>query len=824
MSNRNGSSPATMMMVIKRKLIKNYISYMEPCSIIDAFLFRPGKESIEEFKPTSRSLEDAIGLLRESDLQIQCALFLHLHYQVCTICKVPEDELQHFGRSLGVLFSSLQILKYANYYGFECKELGECLIHGLQTFNELFILQSAFDCIFHFQEFELPDHQKLVSGLDEDAKRWLNVHVLTKMDCIFLILKHLQSGDKLEPSRALKDLIMELQPEYAILVMKLLPEQTIKNPNQPKTPKKALNSERIAKGYLNPHWDWQGNIDPAVRYAYEYLRLDKPVDLPDGVPYFKGSLELSCFHSQFMNKLYGKLFGLAPILMGTFPDILPEKLNVPLVDPVVKVNGIVQVPNEPVSLMTKQWINLFSSLNEALRLLNYTNRRNVDAVWIFRNKPEKHVDSTYAGLLLALGLHGLLQELPLLALMDVMREGEELVQSALLLAIGFSYSNSERFDEGVEGLISMHIRSHYVNHNQRIFVSGMVQTSAILAFGFLYHDTADRQSLHTLFTELSRSGQDQTENGKTTRQLQPSFYLACGISIGLIGSGGLREALEPSQLDYLLSAANGHLSEQNVHLQSAAYLALMIGGLGSGDVALCNCLLKVNGHNPVNIFLNHLAILLIEWKDCKIEKVDGEFSYYTLASQFLYAAIRGDLSMVDVIKERLEELKQKIIEDENIIRARKESMAIDFCMDVGMMALAVLLNGTCDGHVMRLLRDDFKSNLDFKFGRSAYHSLALGFLCQQKSRLALNGNRFELTCILLSALPFWSDSILDSLFYPNILRYAYVMACKDTEVFDLEYKTVERSKLLQDFAIFSAFRPDSNTMSVFSEKELAKIF
>lgn len=807
--------------------------------LIQAFLFKTPEDAFEEFRPLKIDIHDSMGALcrtKATDpLRFICTcLTLHIYLQSLEFMALAFEEIQVLRCLVGELFAFSELEKYATFYKQSAtgtKKPSDFSSH-LLVFDDPLDLSSALLQLLKGQKLKVEcpfcDLLITVGAVDVDAVRWLQMNVLGAYKLIVLMTNSLANGSLIDESEFLKGKFEYLK---AIGNFKLEIKEVLANclPKHlhcfllTKDAAKLVNADRIKKGYLNPSWDWSGTIPPAIRYAFEYLRVDKTCDLrhlKDEDVEMKGSQELSCFHSQFMNRLCGRLFGLAPLLFATFPPILPDKMPSGHFNQTIKLNGLVQQPLEPISQSLKDCLMFCVSVNESLRLLNDHNVYQMDAVWIFRNRPEP-MNSGFGGLLFALGLLGLLKELPMVAIMDILKCGNKNVQCGLLLGLGCSMRGSN--SESVEGVLAMHIRSHYLN-SQRIQLTADIQGIAALSLGFLYYNSCDRQVLKILFSEFERT---TSIHEKSTQSYPASYYLASGCAIGLVSSGNIRGCLGSRQLDWLLSAANGHLRQQ-VILEIPALICLCIGAAGTGDGALANCISLDDKRQvrPLHWFYRHLARLLIEWPDNVLicDTFTDEYSYYEVAAQFYYVCLRfSESQYYSQLMSTLNALNAINLQCEGV-QFKRLRMAIDFAIDACLMSLAIHTNGQADGVVIRELRRHFHSLLDYNFGRSTIHSMALGFACMQQKKLDLS-THFSLSAILLSILPCWSRDFTDSAFYMIPLRYLWVMACTDAlpRTAKPRHQTfvTAKSDLLQNFAIFKAFQ---HNQSPFSETQLATIF
>lgn len=805
--------------------------FVEAASIIEAFLFRSSPDSIEEFKPTGSELSLCLSkLLRCTDAKIRVTtvLALHIHYQSTRLLNVSDQDLLQYRSLLAKLVSEL--LKSQEYMLYYCKAtVGDMAVmpSELNVFIHPFLAPETILNILHGKVtvVNCPQLEVLFkfAQVDLDASQYIMNNCFVVYELITNLTTSLLSGKKIDDEKVIKKYELKancLNQEFDLLLRANM-KRSIDLQKKPITCGRKLNLERVAKGYLNPSWDWmESQVDPSVRFVYEYLRVDKPQYVRRNVNEeleFKGSLELSSFHSQYMNIVTGKMFGCAPILAATFPKVLPESFPVVHFDSVIKLNGIVQQATETVSTAFKEWSSFFVNLNETLRLLNQENQQKLDAVWLFRNKPNP-ITVGYAGLLFGCGLKGLLKELPLVAIMDFLKSGNQLVQSTLLLGLGLSYHG--QYVESIDRILSMHIRSHFMN-TVKIQISAQVQGAALLGYGFMYYNSCDRQALKTLFTEFQRTG---SQHEKTTIGYPPSFYLNVGIAIGMVSSGDFRNCLSTSQLDSILSTANGHDNDRA--REYAAVLALLLGALGTGDTALASCVSMDDKLNipPLLWFMKRLCRLCIEWSEklnFDLEWTD-EYSFYDSAAFYLYSAIRCRPDTVnEQLPQSMDRLYKYTIKATEGLAFKRIQSARDFAMDCCLLSLCILENGSKDARILRHLARSFSSTLDYNHGRAVTHSLAAGFLCLQADQRLDLSEHFSISAILISTIPLWIKDFADMTMYFMPLRYLWAMAITNHTPSVDEESVCEPSSILCENAIFQAFR---HNQCPWSEQQLAEIF
>lgn len=802
----------------------------EATIIIEAFLFRPPNDSIEEFKPTGTDLAACLSKLLKLSTEktrLGAILALHIHYQSCRLLNVDDEELVQYRSLIAKLCADFGLKEYAALYNRNFENNATVIPSELVGYATPYQVPETILNILHrkVHSLDIPQLETLFkfASVDVDAARYLLTHCFIVYNLAIGLINSLLNGRHINDrdlTQKYNKISSSLNSEFKLLLQE---NMELKHTTDPKSGGKPLNLERIAKGYLNPSWDWRdGHVDPSVRFVYEFLRVDKPQDVRHIAKEdleFKGSLELTCFYSQYMNKVTGKLFGCAPLLAGTFPEILPESLPQVHFDQTIKLNGVVQQPVESISTSFKEWSSFCVSVNETLRMLNLENQHKMDAVWMFRNKPDP-MTTGYSGFLYACGLKGLLKELPLIAIMDILKSGNKVVQTSLLLGLGLSYRG--QYMESIERVLSMHIRSHFMN-TLKIQISADVQGAAILGYGFMYYNSCDRQALKTLFSEFQRSS---SQHEKTTIGYPPSFYLNVAIAIGMVSSGDMRTCLSATQLDSLLSTANGY--DMDGDREFAALIALTLGALGTGDTALSNCVSLEDKQNirPYFWFAKHLCRLCIEWNETVNIESDwsDEYSLFESAAVFLYSAIRCKPDRVtDKLLHCLSSLDTHPINTTEGLAFKRVQTARDFAADACLLSSCILNSGSREPRILRHLARHFASTHDYNHGRSVLHSMAAGFLCIQNGQRLDLSDHFSIATVLISCLPVWSREFTDMTSYFMPLRYLWAMAMPTSTLGDTPCtdRMLEASTILCENAIYQAF---THNRCDYTPQQLADIF
>uniref|UniRef100_S4RPX3 Uncharacterized protein n=1 Tax=Petromyzon marinus TaxID=7757 RepID=S4RPX3_PETMA len=177
-------------------------------------------------------------------------------------------------------------------------------------------------------------------------------------------------------------------------------------------------------------------------------------------------------------------------------------------------------------------------------------RLRLHAPWLsYNNRPQAGEPiPEYAGVLLALGLSGHLNDLPIMHVHDYLTKGHEMTTIGLLL--GVSAAQLGTMDMAVTRLLAVHLPALLPPSTTEMDVAHGVQVAAAMAVGLVYQGTAYRHITETLLNEIGRAPGPEMENC-TDRE---SYSLTAGLGLGMVCLGhgsnliGMSDLNVPDQL------------------------------------------------------------------------------------------------------------------------------------------------------------------------------------------------------------------------------------------------------------------------------------
>lgn len=176
-----------------------------------------------------------------------------------------------------------------------------------------------------------------------------------------------------------------------------------------------------------------------------------------------------------------------------------------------------------------------------LKIENSGKNNIISRSWIMYNKTNAQlsgIESTHAGVLLALGLRSHLNLLTLTDICDYLTQGHDPTTTAIL--IGISASKMGSMDSVLSKTLCLHIPSLLQSKHSEIEIAPTVQTAAFVGLGLLYYGSGHRLMVEFLLTDLSRIS--LSDKGDHREALGLSAAWALGMI--LLGKGAQSKALD----------------------------------------------------------------------------------------------------------------------------------------------------------------------------------------------------------------------------------------------------------------------------------------
>ncbi|CAL5412771.1 unnamed protein product [Camellia sinensis] len=229
--------------------------------------------------------------------------------------------------------------------------------------------------------------------------------------------------------------------------------------------------------------------------------------------------------------------GRGAFTLATMHTLLTEALTVPKL---VLAGRLPAQQNATVNLdpnirniqELKSWPEFHNAVASGLRLAPLQGK--MSRTWIIYNKPEEP-NVVHAGLLLALGLHGLLHVLTITDIYQYYSQEHESTTAGLMLGLAASYRGT--MQPAISKSLYVHIPARHPSSYPELELPTLLQSAAVLSVGLLYEGSAHPQTMQFLMGEIGRrSGGDNVLERK-------GYAVSAGFSLGLVALGHGEDAL-----------------------------------------------------------------------------------------------------------------------------------------------------------------------------------------------------------------------------------------------------------------------------------------
>ncbi|KAJ4825076.1 hypothetical protein Tsubulata_040463 [Turnera subulata] len=229
-------------------------------------------------------------------------------------------------------------------------------------------------------------------------------------------------------------------------------------------------------------------------------------------------------------------FGRGAFTLATISTLLTEAFTVPKL---VLAGRLPAQQNATVNLdpsirniqELKSWPEFHNAVAAGLRLAPIQGK--VSRTWVIYNKPEE-ANAVHAGLLLALGLHGLLRVLIISDIFTYFAPMHESTSVGLMLGLAASYRGT--MQPAVEKCLNVHIPAQNSSFPD-MEMPTILQSAALVSIGLLYEGSVHPLTMQTLSGEIGRrSGGDNVLE-------REGYALSAGFSLGLVALGRGEDAV-----------------------------------------------------------------------------------------------------------------------------------------------------------------------------------------------------------------------------------------------------------------------------------------
>ncbi|XP_078728043.1 anaphase-promoting complex subunit 1 isoform X4 [Lampetra fluviatilis] len=468
-------------------------------------------------------------------------------------------------------------------------------------------------------------------------------------------------------------------------------------------------------------------------------------------------------------------------------------------------------------------------------------RLRLHAAWLsYNNRPQAGEPiPEYAGVLLALGLSGHLNDLPIMHVHDYLTKGHEMTTIGLLL--GVSAAQLGTMDMAVTRLLAVHLPALLPPSTTEMDVAHGVQVAAAMAVGLVYQGTAHRHITETLLNEIGRAPGPEMENC-TDRE---SYSLTAGLGLGMVCLGhgsnliGMSDLNVPDQLyQYMVGGHRRSTSGASRERHKSPSYQIKEGDSVNVDVtcpgatlALAMIYLKTNNRSiadwleapetqylldfvkPDFLMLRILAKGLIMWDEVLPTEAWINSNVPAIVRQYgLDFDVENGAAQVLEHDVNLQTMWQAHV---NIIAGACMAMGLRFagsandsactclykcarrflgmtsdpvvelvgrhtlesCLSVTLLALALVMAGTGNLQALQLCRFmHYRTGGELNYGAHMASHMALGFLFLGAGRCSLSTSNSAIAALLCALYPRFPAHSTDNRYHLQALRHLYVLA------------------------------------------------
>ncbi|CAH0388207.1 unnamed protein product [Bemisia tabaci] len=467
------------------------------------------------------------------------------------------------------------------------------------------------------------------------------------------------------------------------------------------------------------------------------------------------------------------------------------------------------------------------------------NAANIDSTWILYNKPKQGPEAEHAGFLMALGLNGHLTNFEALTAYDYLFRCQEMTSVGVLL--GLSASHIGTMNVKATKMLSIHLESLLPPTSVELEVLQNVQVAALLGMGLVYQGTAHRHVAEVLLNEIGKPPGPEMENSVD----RESYSLAAGLGLGMVvlGQGnhlsGMNDLAIPDALHYYM--VGGHKrpitgtqkdkykspsyqiregDSVNINVTSpGATLALGMMYFNTGNEAVANWMKAPDTQYvldfvcPDFLLLRVVARGLVMWSDilptkkwvedhvpssirpyCLVKPqanmINSNIDFETMnqaycniiAGACMAIGLRFAGSANNEAFETLHEycLMFTSLTGKSIAELAGKS-TIETCLNVILLSLALVMAGTGELEVLRLVRYlrsrvGGPSNTVVTYGSHLATHMALGLLFLGGGRYSISTSPAAIAALLCAFYPKFPTHSNDNRYHLQAFRHLYSLA------------------------------------------------
>ncbi|KAF9428954.1 Anaphase-promoting complex subunit 1 [Podila epigama] len=498
--------------------------------------------------------------------------------------------------------------------------------------------------------------------------------------------------------------------------------------------------------------------------------------------------------------------GRAILTFGTVSSNLPQKYPVPKITLSAKLLPTRTVTELDVNILGGEhmmdWPNFHNGVAAGLRIS--PNSTEVKGSWIIYNRPAT-MDSTHAGLLLALGLTGHLRVLSASQLYRYLTAEHDMTSTGLLLGLACAHRGT--MDRTTTKQLALRIPGLLPPEAAALNLSLLDQISCVLGIGLLYMETSNRGMAEVMLSEIGRMPQGN--------EFQECHSLAAGFALGFVtlAQGNRQTELNDMKIVEVLM---GHMPGSSYRSgvgrgSSGATVALGLMYLRTNDLLIAEklrvpeTLFDLDYFTPDALTLRVICRSLVLWdrivptEQWVLSQVPGYLrgnlngpgltetgrqSYYGILAGCCFAiglrfagssnptAYECIIYYVDMFRD----LERNAVEDGSYEKSITKS-AIRRCLDVSIVAAAMVVAGSGRVDLLRRLRQlHRKATGDVSYGNHMAYHMALGLLFVGGGGYTLGSSPSCVAALLCGLYPRFPTSPNDNRSHLQAFRHLWVLA------------------------------------------------
>ncbi|GAP90674.1 putative anaphase-promoting complex subunit 1 [Rosellinia necatrix] len=448
--------------------------------------------------------------------------------------------------------------------------------------------------------------------------------------------------------------------------------------------------------------------------------------------------------------------------------------------------------------------------------------KGIDTSWILYNKPGNDLNNRHAGFLLALGLNGHLKDVAKWVAFKYLTPKHTMTSIGLLLGLAASYIGT--MDSLITRLLSVHVTRMLPRGAAELNLSPLTQTTGIMGIGLLYCNSEHRRMSEIMMSEIEHVETDDDEEPLRTE----CYRLAAGFALGFInlGKGTDLKGLHDMRItEKLLTLATATKKVEQVHIldrsSAAAVVAIALIYMKSEDhivarkIDVPDATLQFDYIRPDILLLRTVAKHLILWSEIESshewvrKNLPRRYHYrvQTPTAQSFDHASRGPLNsthlpFLTILSGLCFSLALRYAGSSNLAvrdlllsylyrfyaqcRDPKPDKTFDdrcvlvaarMCLDVVALSCAIVMAGTCDLKVLRILRSlHGRNDSDTTYGSHMANHMAIGVLSLGCGTQTFNTSNLAIGSLLVAFYPVFPDSVQDNKSHLQAFRHFWVLA------------------------------------------------